>query len=207
VDITLNFSDSASQIAATMNLVLFGGTPIIGVTGTDTVPGTTNGDYLIDFGGPFTGFAVPQLFVKPDSVTGSLATTPLDDGSIFNGKRFGSFDPSISPIRDLGNGIVTASGIMSSGPTDGVNGRTGSANFVDDTQFLYLQYPSSAVTTFAPNFATDTLAQQILTILTGLSTSELTDDCSYAGMLVVLCNTDQGSIQPGALSALCGAFN
>ena len=108
---------------------------------------TNPGDFNVEFNGAFTDQSLPSLTVA--SQTGTLPTSLLDDGSVWNGTRTGGVDPGIAPVSDLGNGIIASTGIMSSGPAGGVfnpltlkTTNTGKSSFYPDTQYTFIQYPS-----------------------------------------------------------------
>jgi hypothetical protein len=226
---THDWSDGAAAIETDMDLVYTGVLSVdsVDVTGTDFVAGTTNGDYLIEFNGVFTGSATPTLSVPTGTTTGNLAVTTLSDGSIWTGTRFGGPDPSNSPISHLGNfpannitppgpyagdfnGIYTASGVMSAGPRGGVAGKnTGKANIVPDTQFVFVQYPTLIETTVAPRIGTGDAAMLatlgVLGAITGLDVATLNRNCGAAGLLALFCFS-QPAIIPPTFAGLCGAI-
>jgi hypothetical protein len=220
-----DWDDGAAAIEATMDAVYTGALSLdsVDVSGTDFVAGTTNGDYIIEFNGVFTGSTTPTLSVPTGTTTGNLAVTTLSDGSIWTGTRFGGPDPSNSPISHLGNfppdnvhpqgpfnGIYTASGVMSSGIRGGVAGKnTGKANIVPDTQFVFVQYPTLIETTVAPRIGTGDAAMLatlgVLGAITGLDVATLNRNCGAAGLLALFCYS-QPAIIPPTFAGLCGAI-
>jgi hypothetical protein len=218
-----NYNDSAAAIAGTMAPVYGAISATASVAGTNFVAGTTNGDYIIEFGGALAGKSTPTLSVVAGSQTGTLATTVLSDGSIWTGTRFGGPDPSNSPISHLGNfppdnvhpqgpfnGIYTSSGVMSSGPRGGVAGKnTGKANIVPDTQFVFVQYPTLVETTVAPRIGTSDAAMLatlgVLGAITGLDVPTLNRNCGAAGLLALFCFS-QPAIIPPTFAGLCGSI-
>jgi hypothetical protein len=221
-----DWDDSAAAIEATMDAVYtptLGGLDSVDVSGTDFVAGTTDGNYIIEFNGVFTGSTTPTLSVPTGTTTGTLATTVLSDGSIWTGTRFGGPDPSNSPISHLGNfppdnvhpqgpynGIYTASGVMSSGVRGGIAGKnTGKANIVPDTQFVFVQYPALIETTVAPRIGTGDAAMLatlgVLGAITGLDVATLNRNCGAAGLLALFCYS-QPAIIPPTFAGLCGAI-
>jgi hypothetical protein len=220
-----DWDDGAAAIEATMDAVYTGALSLdsVDVSGTDFVAGTTNGDYIIEFNGVFTGSTTPTLSVPTGTTTGNLAVTTLSDGSIWTGTRFGGPDPSNSPISHLGNfppdnvhpqgpfnGIYTASGVMSSGIRGGVAGKnTGKANIVPDTQFVFVQYPTLIETTVAPRIGTGDAAMLatlgVLGAITGLDVATLNRNCGAAGLLALFFDS-QPAIIPPTFAGLCGAI-
>jgi hypothetical protein len=228
LNVVLDWDDTALDVETKMDAVFtpaFGGLDQLDVTGTDFVAGTTNGDYEIEFNNPLTlaGLSTPTLTVVAGSVTGTLATTALSDGSIWTGTRFGGPDPSNSPISHLGNfppdnvhpqgafnGIYTASGVMSSGVRGGIAGKnTGKANIVPDTQFVFVQYPTLIETTVAPRIGTSDAAMLatlgVLGAITGLDVATLNRNCGAAGLLALFCFSPP-AISPPTFAGLCGAI-
>lgn len=209
------FNAGQAAVASALNTAFAAGGGAGTVTGTDFVGGTTNGNYTITFSGPVfqgvaaTGHNVPLLTVGTQTL--SLATTLLDDGAPYQGTRTGGVDPGISPVSDLGNGIFTSTGVMSSGPVGGVTNpitlktaNTGKSSFFQDTQYTAIVYPSSVVTAVAPNLASSP-ALPILAAITGLTAGQLGDNCSLGGLLAVFCSADAAVI-PATFSGLCGAI-
>jgi hypothetical protein len=198
------------------------------VTAVTPLPSVAASDYTINFGGAFAGRALPLLgTTKPNPLPppatietqqGNLKTTLVDDGSIWNGTTSGGVNPSKSPISDLGNGILTSTGIMSSGPVGGVANltsttlggkiiggtNTGKSTFVEDTQYTFIEYPPSLVAAINPNLAANG-ALPILAAITGLSTASLGDFCGLGGLLVIFCVEDAAVI-PSTFAGLCGAI-
>jgi hypothetical protein len=122
----------------------------------------------------------------------------VDDGSIWNGTRFGGIDPSISPISDLGRGVFTVSGVMK----DSHNRFLAPSRAVPDTQFLFVNYPAALVTSMlAPNLASSP-ALPAVSALTGVPVAVLGDSCSVGGLLAILCGIEPWSV-PATFSALC----
>ena len=192
-----------AQMQAVYTAYVGPGTP--SVTGTDW-NGTNgvNGDYNISFGGAFATQSLPSLSIPAASVTGSLATTVLDDGSLWNALRNGGDDAALNPIIDLGQGIYTSSGTMNSGGIPLVGAKTtGKASFVGDTQYLFLQYPAGLVTALAPNLATDFTAAGLLQSIVGANLTVNTDTCGVLGVLALFCTAASGSI-PATLAPICG---
>jgi hypothetical protein len=205
---TLNYNDSAATIAASLNAVyaLLGGP--WSVSGTNFAAGTVDGQYLITAGGAFTGQSVPDIGVKDGSITGNLAVTTLDDGSVWNSFRNGGIDAGINVISDLGNaglgGIYAASGVMSSGDIPALTLKTtGKANFQNDTQFLFLHYPVGIVDALVPGLAGMGATAGVLSAITGLAVT--TDQCDLLGLLALFCTATPSQIPP-SFAPICAAF-
>lgn len=224
-----NWNDSAAAIAATMAPVYGAISATVTVAGTNFVAGTTNGNYTLEFGGALAGSTTPALSVPTGTTTGNLATTLLSDGSIWTGYRFGGPDPSNGVITHLGsfppnnvhpqgpyNGIYTASGVMSSGVRGGVQNpislvyaNSGKAQYVPDTQFVFVLYPTLIEQTVAPRIGTSDAAMLatlgVLGAITGLDVATLNRNCGAAGLLALFCYS-QPAIIPPAFSGLCGSI-
>jgi hypothetical protein len=201
----ISYDASAASIASALNTAFAAVGGGVSVTGTDFNAGTaTNGDYTIDFGGAFTDSPLPSLYVDAASTTGDLATTVLDDGSIWNATRNGGVDPSITPITDLGQGVYTSSGVMSSGaiPAPGAK-TTGKWKYVPDTQYLFLQYPVALVDAASPGLSGNTTAQGILQSIIGTNLTVTTDQCGLLGILALFCSAASAQIPPAFLG-ICG---
>jgi len=153
------------------------------------------------------------------SQTNNLSTTVLDDGSIWNSGTMGGINPSKSPVDDLGNGIVTATGVMSSGPVGGVANltstvvggkiiggtNTGKATFVPDTQFTFIQYPASLIPLVAPHLSPANPAVPVLAAIVGLTAAQVGEACGLGGLLAIFCVADAAVI-PSTFSGLCAAI-
>jgi hypothetical protein len=180
------------------------GTPT--VTGTNFVANAVNGDYVIEFGGALAGANLGPLTVVDGSVSGTLATTVLDDGSIWNGTRYGGVNPDIGVVIEHGPGVFSALGIMSTGPIPSVGEKTtGKWYAAPEAQFLVGQYPVSLVDTLAPTLATNVIAQGIMQTLVGPSLTVTTDQCGLLGLFVIACNTSSWRL-PATFDGLCAVL-
>ena len=186
-----------------------------------TVTANANpGDFNIDFGGALAHQGLPLL--SAGSQTGTLATTVLDDGSMWNSTLMGGVDPGVSPVSDLGNGILTATGIMSSGVVGGAanvaavpefvapgfpnNGKNlGKSTFVQDTQMTFIQYPAAIVAGIAPHLSPTNPAVPVLAGITGLTATQVGEACGLGGLLAIFCVEDAAVI-PATFAGLCGAI-
>jgi len=198
------YNASAATVAATWNAVTTGAGAgrTVAVTGTNFNAGVADGDYTLTFNNAFANTNVPDIGTV-DPQVGNLATTMISDGSIANSKRAaGGRDPSITTISDLGGGIYASTGTMSAGPVGGVAGKnTGKSGFYSDTQYTFIQYPAALVTAINSNLA-QSGAIPILSAITGLPASQLSDNCSLSGLLTVFCVANAAVI-PAMFSGLC----
>jgi hypothetical protein len=193
------------------------------------LPSVAAGDFTITFGGAFAGQAVPMLStlvpapnptpppatIMVESQSAALKATLVDDGSIWNSGTAGGVNPAKSPVSDLGNGILTSSGIMSNGPVGGVLGltgttvggkviggsNTGKGTFIPDTEYTFIQYPSAIVAALNPNLANNG-ALGVLSAITGLTVASLGDNCGLGGLLAIFCAEDAAVI-PSTFAGLC----
>ncbi len=197
--------------------------PTATVTNVTPLPAVAAGDFKIVFAGALTGQALPLLGTTvgtTETQSAALKATVLDDGAIWNSGTAGGINPSKSPISDLGNGIITSTGVMSAGPVGGVAGTTsstvggelisgsnpGKANFIQDTQYTYIQYPSAIVSAIAPNLTSPTnTAVPVLAAITGLPASSVGENCGLGGLLAIFCVEDAAVI-PSTFAGLCGAI-
>lgn len=196
------FNSSAAVLQGTLTAVLTAAfAPAAAsavVTGTNFVQGTTNGNYTITLGGALAAGA-PALALA-STQTGTLATTALDDGSIWNGTRFGGIDPSISQVSDLGHGVHTTSGVFSS---------TGKAQNAPDHQLLIGDFPQGLIdgpTGANPHFSTSTAVAAALPVLSAIAGVTIPQQaCGLGGLLVLFCAAEPGVV-PATFSGLCSAL-
>jgi len=191
---------------------------------------TNPGDFNITFNGALQNQSLPLLGTlvpagappAPPTVetqSAGLKAAVLDDGSIWNSTLFGGVDPGAAPVSDLGNGVVTATGIMSAGPVGGVAGaptngimiggkNNGKAGFVADSQFTYIQYPAQLIAGLAPNLNVSPgsqIAVATLAGLAGISPTSAGNACGLGGLLAIFCIEDAAVI-PATFAGLCGAI-
>jgi len=171
------------------------------VTGTDFVAGTTDGNYTITLGGSLAGGAPIVTIATPQ--TGTLATTLVDDGSLWNGSRFGGTDPGIAPVSILPQGIISVNGVMSNGPVATPGGK---AQYAPDTQVTALGFPAILVTTVAPRLGTAdagiVATTGALAGLVGAPIGAVNDPCGLGGLLALFC-TAESSLIPASFAGLC----
>jgi len=188
-------------MAGALNGALAGISASATVTGTDFVAGTTNGNYTITLGGSLAGGA--PIITVADPQTGTLATTLVDDGSLWNGSRFGGTDPGIAPVSILPQGIISVNGVMANGPQPTTGGK---AQYVPDTQVTALGFPAALVTAVAPRLGTaDPGIVGTTTALAGLIGAPLAavnDPCGLGGLLALFC-TAESALIPATFSPLC----
>ena len=171
------------------------------MTGTDFVAGATNGDYTLTFGGSLAGGA--PIMTIGATQTGTLATTLLDDGSLWNGTRFGGVDPGIAPVSMLPQGIVSVNGVMSNGPVPTPGGKS---QYAPDTQVTALGFPAILVSTVAPRLGTNDPGilgtTGALAGLVGAPLAAVNDPCGLGGLLALFC-TAEASLIPASFAGLC----
>ena len=174
--------------------------------GVTVVPGPRTGTFVISFAATaLTNQALPSLSRTSATRLAPLRATLADDGSVWvNSWRNGGVDAGLSPVQDLGNGIFTSQGSMSSGviPTIG-NKNTGKWYVTPDTQYLFLQYPAGLVSALVPNLTTDTVAQGLLQSIVGANLTVTLDPCGLVGVLGLFCTAAGASIPPAFLG-ICG---
>ena len=138
--------------------------------------------------------------------TGTLSTTMLDDGSIWNGTRFGGIDPAIGVVSVLPQGIVAVNGVMSSGP---VASPVGKSNYVPDVEMTLVSYPTQLVSSVAPLLGTaDPEIVGTTSALAGMIGAPLVatnDPCGIAGLLAMYCIADFDRI-PASVAPICPAL-
>jgi hypothetical protein len=102
------YNANAAAIAAALNDPTAFGAVGGGVAVT---AGSLPGTFTVDFSATaLANQGLPSLNAPEADQTGALATTPADDGSLYNAWRNGGVDAGISPVTSLGSGIFTSSG-------------------------------------------------------------------------------------------------
>ena len=201
VSIPFAYNASVAVIAGTINAALVSLGATATVTGTNFVAGSTDGNYLITFGGTLAGGA--PIMTIPDTQTGTLATTLVDDGSLWNGSRFGGTNPGIQPVSILPQGIVSVNGVMANGPQPTTGGK---AQYVPDTQLTALGFPAGLVTAVAPRLGTTDPGilgtTGALAGLIGAPLAAVNDPCGLGGLLALFC-TAESALIPATFAPLC----
>ena len=208
IDTTLDYNDDDTQIASALSAAFapFVGPGAFSVAGAPDWSAGADGEYTITAAGAIAAApSLPAFSIPEADVTGTLATTVLDDGGIWNSRRNGGNNAGIGVISDLGQGIFSAQGVMSSGtiPTPPLK-TLGKALFQNDTQFLFLHYPAGTPLLFVPDLETNAGYAPLVGVLQAIAPKITVgqDSCDVLGLLALFCFATPGQIPP-SFSGIC----